>query len=378
MNQPLSDDPLGSFADDLTTLSPVVAAPVASNSLILDEDLTQVSSGIVAPAIPQNRLPREVIFLQSPDDPNCDVAILRLDNTTLALFNECSRASQFSTLYKREPKKSSNALVFGESIHAAFELLLKTNYTCTPGDIYTAILNCYAKASLSTADYRTPELALMVVQRYLHKFNGYPLQPLRNDPTFVERYFEHRLGELEVNTHIPYLKRHISKVIVMWTGRIDLICDFGTYPMPWVLDHKTTSIGGETFYNDFALSQQTVGYAYVCKHELKIPVMGLLLNALVIRKPTAKGECNMDLDRKLFHYSDDMLAEWQLNTMNLCADYVAHLQRDYFPMETQWCMGKWGMCGYHKVCTMLRANREQMLASEEFQDVTWTPKKEGE
>jgi Sec7-like guanine-nucleotide exchange factor len=82
----------------------------------------------------------------------------------------------------------------------------------------------------------------------------------------------------------------------------------------------------------------------------------------------------MEFDRKIYPYTRESLVEWKQDTLMSVENYINALATASFPKHTAWCMGKYGKCQYHTVCTLPSNQRQFMLnAQTEFENVTWSP-----
>jgi hypothetical protein len=164
---------------------------------------------------------------------------------------------------------------------------------------------------------------------------------------------------------------HVRNIHVFYTGRIDLI--FHTNGYYWVMDHKTSSMGGDEFESAFRLSLQTRGYTWAARKLTGLPISGLYMNALVIRKPTKVLENNTLLDRHPYFYNEDSLQEWEDNMQAVVSDFVAMLQRGYFPQYARSFKSPCAWCSYSENCALPRHQRQADLMSTLYRDVTWNP-----
>lgn len=318
-----------------------------------------------------------------------------IDNSSSERFTTCSRSAEYYIVRRREVAAPAPALAFGKAVHSGLEI--KYKYELTPA-VKQRQLELVTKAfqdnPVPEDDHRTLDRAMDVIEKYDKK---YPVElfdvathPLTLEPC-VEMKFELPLGKIEVNDWIPVwttlninddqlklrwngeTQQHevyISSIYVLWTGRIDMIVRMDG--LLWVLDHKTTQMMGPQFFEDFKLSNQTVGYAWAAQQIMELPIAGLILNALCVRKPTKTGTPT-EFERRRFLYDQEQIHEWHENMLVLVSDFIHHLARGYFPMETKWCFGKYGRCQYHDVCCAPAKNRDELLGSNDFKDVTWNP-----
>lgn len=344
--------------------------------------------------VPQN-LPTRRILRPVPEEPNC--YFFTVDNSSLDYFTKCGRAAEYYLVRSREPNRSAAALVFGGALHKAVEITLKHGVSEETiqkgvGSIYTH----FESLPPAVEEWRTPDLAVEVFKKYCAKY-PYELFQVATSPDgtpLVEIGFAIPLGSVNVRDFVTYspqqlvvmgefdekvtwkpqtgdgLGLYIEKIYILWSGRMDAVLTWDG--MFWVMDHKTTSIAGPGFYNDFILSMQTVGYTWAATKITGHRVAGLVLNALVTRKPTKTGKA-IEFERRRYPYSDDLLSEWEEDVLQLVTNFFSHLQRGRFPKETAWCQGKYGQCRYHEVCALPKSQRNIMLQGNLFRDVTWNP-----
>lgn len=343
--------------------------------------------------VPQN-LPTRRILKPVPEEPNS--YYFTVDNSSLEYFTKCARAAEYYLVRSREPNRSAAALVFGGALHKAVEITLKHGVNeATIQKGVGAIYTHFETLPPAVEEWRTPDLAVEVFKKYCAKY-PYELFSVARSETgepLVEIGFAIPLGSVKLGTRVKYTAQQlvvlgnvdeacgwqpdstaegllIDKIYILWSGRMDAILEWDG--MFWVMDHKTTSIAGPGFYNDFILSMQTVGYTWAASKITGHRVAGLVLNALVTRKPTKTGKA-IEFERRRYPYSDDLLDEWEQDVMEIITQFFSRLQSGHFPKETAWCEAKYGQCKYHEVCTLPRAQRNVMLQGNLFRDVTWNP-----
>lgn len=328
--------------------------------------------------------PPSPLLVPHPNEP--DSYILRIDNSTLTKFQTCPRAAEYYTLYRRTSTRSC-ALVFGGAIHQGLEVLYRNGFTTE--SLLIAKQRCaqHFVDNPIIPDWRTDAHAMTCLDKYFQTFqhdNTISIYNFNGEP-FVERSFEIEVGHIEVNDSFHYpvklLLGHentpypnelsIKKLYVHWIGKIDAVVHH--YGKLMVMDHKTTTMLGDTFFADFELGQQPIGYTWALKQILGQRPDGFLVNPLALRKPTPSGKPFEFPPRKPYYYTDEQLNEWHANTMTLVSDFVSHTLRNFFPMSTVWCVGKYGMCPYHSVCTLPSTQRPVMLSTSNFSNVTWDP-----
>ena len=311
--------------------------------------------------------------------------VMRIDNNSLEHFTSCSRSAEYYLVERRHPKADRVALRFGGAIHIAMELLYRDfggrpkNYAEFFEACRAELIPYFDRFPPPPDDWRT----LKYIENNIISYVGYAevfddfevvkiprhLGQFDVSELMIEKYFEYDLGEVEFNGH--YNGKYYTKVKVLWTGRIDMI--ISRLARKWIMDHKTTTIIGNNFFCEFMNSSPMLGYTWAAQKMIGEPVAGLYLNAIALRRPTKTG-VQFEVQRKSYEYDAERLEEWQYNTLILVSDFLSHLDRGYFPQEFKWCVGKYGPCKYLDVCSMPPSQRQSVLDSNTFEEVTWNPK----
>lgn len=318
-----------------------------------------------------------------------DDYILRIDNSSLEKLQTCPRSAEHYLIHRRE-RAGSSALIFGGAIHAALEHLYKNNFS--PEHIAEAIRIGHRHMetiNLRPHDHRTPQMLSQVITLYAAQYaphGGHDLIPLTYESSpAVEIGFSRQLGEMHLDSSMKFTRGrllgmdcerpdeplYIKTLHVLWSGKIDLICDYMRKPV--VADHKTSSMAGPTFYEQFRLSQPVHGYMWAAAQCMGISISTFMLNALFIRKPTKTGK-GIEFERRTFNYSEFHMNEWEKDVTAEIGNFVNGMLSGYFPKAPVWCMGKYGACPYHDVCTQPGKDAQMsLLFSEIYSNVNWSP-----
>jgi hypothetical protein len=330
--------------------------------------------------------------------------LLVIDNSSIETFTTCPTYAMYHLVYAREAHARNAALTFGGAVHVGMECIEKLEGRPLPhlstnrstdrmwDETHTAqsVLKYFTENPTPPDEYRTPTCALEVLAHYRVRktFPDYQWRVLSdNQGLLVERPFELPLGVLEVNEEIqlpnwpnPQLVRRIH---VAWSGRIDLVVESNMRNR--ICDHKTTSIAGDQFVQDFQLSNATIGYLWAAQQLWPdLDISGFVLNAIHLKrhKPgtplTVKGprggDPPLNFFRAYFDYTPERVKQWEENALVLVEDFVHCMVRNFYPLHTKWCMSKYGKCQYWDVCTIDDSRvRLKMLQSDAFKDVTWNP-----
>jgi PD-(D/E)XK nuclease superfamily len=320
---------------------------------------------------------------------------LFIDNSTLSEISACPRRGMYKFLRRRQLKKNRAALFFGGAIHKALEvrdLLMKPLVDNETREAMTqALIDYYADADFED-DFRNLDYAVRTIEKYNETYKNDPLPPVRlaSGELAVELPFALPVGELHINATLwicdpdendgqPFHK-FIDKLTIVFTGKIDRVCkDKGARML---LDHKTSSMGGPNFFNEFYTALQFRGYKWAVEQLTGEPIAGVIINGIICRPPTKDGRVNYDMDRHTIYISDEMVEEWQNTFMKTVAEWVGYAadQADTpdqpeqaFPIRTGQCIGKYGTCEFFDVCQLPPAQRGMLIDSPLYEDHSWSP-----
>lgn len=328
--------------------------------------------------------------LLQPVEGELDSYTLELDYSSLSKFLECPRSGENYLVRSREAARDHSATDFGKLFHECEEQRLHIGFTDALRQWQREhVLEHFVTHPTAPGDHRTAPRMLEVLaqyeQRYLH--DGWEKKVVMHEgEPFIERPFKIELCTLAVNADIPYPREQlvvgnwegipqsilpVRSLHILFTGRIDAALHDSN--LIFVVDNKTSSMGGSDFENAFRLSLQTRGYVWALQKILGLPVAGLIMNALVIKPPTRKLQNNTELTRHTYHYPQDSLKEWEANVRASISDFVHCLTRGYFPQYARSFKSPCAMCDYSENCTLPRDQRDRDLTSQSYRDVTWSP-----
>lgn len=297
-----------------------------------------------------------------------------IDNSNFEYITTCPRSALYHILRRRKSAGHKAALNFGGAVHAGLEIRYKSQEAIALVTEATYSKQCEAVMSylethpIRDDEFRTGTFATDVLRAYNTTYISEPFKLLHDasDSPLVELSFAVPIGE-------------VLGIPCVWAGKVDLAIQWeGRY---WVLDHKTTSILGATYFNQYYNSNQMIGYCWALERLIGKNVAGALVNVLAIRRPTKTGK-SIEFVRQRFEYPSSRIEEWQSNTLGIIENFFHECNKevkdesDRFPMHTNWCVGKYGMCPYFDVCTVPTSQKETMLMSGLYDDVTWSPLKE--
>jgi hypothetical protein len=314
--------------------------------------------------------------------------LMTVDNSTLESFERCPTAFLYHFVYRRQPHARNASLTFGGAIHKAIEVLLRGG---SEQDQTRAIFDYFTENPCPPDEYRTAPLATEIMKHYRQRaiLPDYEWTVLEHGgEPLIERPFEVPLGAITVNTdlRLPHWiePRFVKTIWVAWSGRLDVVAD--TRGTNRIIDHKTTSIAGDRFTQQFPLSHQTQGYTWAAQRLYpELDIKGICINAIYITKPK-NGTTNLlapgprggapvlDFFRSYYDYTPERLVEWERNCLLIIEDLIHNLVRNFYPMLTHHCVNRFGLCPFYDVCSLDEVkSRHNLLMSEGYEDFTWSP-----
>lgn len=316
----------------------------------------------------------------------------------LERLETCPRSAEYYKLRNRIASGCASGLVFGGILHKALELHYRQSEFNTSKEVLeqkisTLLEQEFSVLSTPPDDHRTLNWAFEIYQHYAARHMSEEIKPLRwAEPVPCKQCKAEQpeclwcngTGKQSIMTELSFafeLYQHKGTPVI-YHGFIDLPVRRGT--QNFVVDYKTTSMLGQSFWDDKRMSAQQRGYAYAFNRLTGLPVSGYIVRSIrtagmppSIRdgKANRKGEVKSQstwweesFGEETYYLDTEDLAEWHTNTISLCEEFFWHRERNYFPRKTQWCSGKFGRCQYFDVCSSRPQDRELMLTSGLYKD----------
>ena len=292
---------------------------------------------------------------------------LLIDNSMLEGLTTCPRSTEYSFLHKRKAAEERPALNFGGSIHAALAHRYKQDSegidAKTEQEQVKLLEDWYAEKPNPEEDFRNLDKAVSVISNYNREYMIEPFIPLEMEKgKCVEQSFAFHIFDVESKVY--------GKVRIIYTGRIDLVVEWEH--QIFTVDHKTTSIMGNQFFEELSMSPQQMGYAWALSKSIGKAPTGYMINAICCRRPTKTG-VGIEFARNRYYLSQEQIDEWKHNLQALVEEFVWNYDRDYMPQKKKWCVGKYGKCPYFDVCSLPVMQRGLMLDSGMYEDNKWSP-----
>ena len=288
-----------------------------------------------------------------------------VDNSAIELLTTCPWRAYASIIRKRTLVAEQPALRFGGHIHAAlayrYRRIAQGKVPCP--DVQMRILSTrFARTPLESEEWRNVNTAQDVITSYNERYSSEPLDTdvvHHNGFPLVEKPFAVIAGE-RLGWRIVYI------------GRIDMAFRDGGHL--YVRDHKTSSVLGQTYWQDVAVSEQQRGYCWALRETLGEEPLGYEINVLCARKPSRTGNAIEFARQKVFtREPPNQLDVWRDNMLAQVETFLWHVNKNIFPRHHKHCIHKYGVCPFYSVCELPPQTQEQALTSSAYQENTWSP-----
>lgn len=274
---------------------------------------------------------------------------MKIDNFALTMHQTCPSKYDLRMRKGWTTRGKSGALGFGGAIHLGLAEWYRS------GSLEKALLaiNEGWPDDLPVDDFRTKEKCLTVMIEYCKKYpkEGFEVVGLKDGNPMIEVPFTIELGlcvpycEVCNKDQAPGNKRcdncFRDLEPIEYGGIFDGLIDFSLHV--FILEHKSTSVLGSGYFNQFKPNNQVCGYIWAAGELSGKKVDGALVNAIGVYKAGATK-----FERTMTSRSDTAIHEWKRNVQASCAEIKYHERTGYWPMRTQACT-LYGLCEFHAV-----------------------------
>jgi len=255
------------------------------------------------------------------------------DNTMLAAYRQCPRKFYWSIVCGANPRQAATALQFGLAWHKFLELYYNG----------VSFEMAYAEACL---EIHNPD----------QKRNASTLYTIAK--LYLERWAK---DDFHVDhTEIGFL---VDIEGFLYGGRLDGIIEHreGIY----VMEHKTASRMGPTYFNQWHTSSQVRGYAYGLG-ALKENVKGVLMNIAYIAKVP-------DVFREFIKIPKVILLDWKQSAVDTMLNIQKSFNTDVWAQHPDSCNTVYGQCPYMGLCMRGGDYKKLEIPIYEYEPRRWAP-----
>lgn len=278
-------------------------------------------------------------------------------------YMRCPREFYYNQCEAREKNTLAEGRSFGAFLHDCF---LEAYYNGTTlSAIHEEMTASWDVTEFAEDSWRTLALAHDIVDMYAEQY------PRANEPFAAigqpEQSFCLPLGlYVDVRTDSDATRR----VPVLWSGKIDLITRWRADLSGLIVDHKTSSVAGPTYWAQWRNSTAQYMYAWAAM-QMGIGINAFMINAIFIRQPTKTGK-GVTFERQLYPVTEDGINRAARNLRSTIKHLAENNLANYWPMNTVECVRKYGECQYLETCRM-ETGAEALLNTNLYKPRTWTP-----
>lgn len=277
---------------------------------------------------------------------------MKVDNFALTMHQTCPSKFDLRINQDWSVRRKSGALGFGGALHEG----LAAWYS---GKGLTGALTAIHEgwpAEVPVDDWRTKERCIQVMIDYAR---NYPVESFSvvgrgSDSPMVEVAFSLETGmflscfECGPITGIededtPGICANCGQPLepIEYGGIFDTLVDFSG--QVYILEHKTTSVLGPYYFNQFKPNNQVSGYVWASEKLTGRRVGGAIINAIGLYKSSPTK-----FERSITTRNEGDIAEWLNDVKTTCEEIQQHRRTGYWPKRTNACT-LYGLCEFHSV-----------------------------
>jgi hypothetical protein len=298
---------------------------------------------------------------------------MKIDNFALTMFQTCP-AKYFLRMHEGwTARRRTGALGFGTVLHEGLATWYRT------GDLGKALLSINEKwpDNMPVDDFRTKEKCLRVMMEYAKKYPteawtilGAPENPVIEVPFTLDTGMflpcqECWIIEDKQDVITDGMCSNCAQPLepIEYGGIYDMLVEFGG--SVFVVDHKSTSVMGSGYFNQFKPNNQMTGYIWGGSLMSGKRVSGAIINAIGVYKTGATK-----FDREITSRSPAAIEEWLRNLWHECVNIKQAERTGFFPLRTGACT-QYGLCEYHSVHSLDNEKERQRRLETDYVREQW-------
>lgn len=287
---------------------------------------------------------------------------MKIDNFALTMHQTCPAKFDLRIQQNWSTRKRSGALGFGGCFHEG----LKRWYRGEGLDAALGAIEETWPQEMPVDDWRTKTKCLVTMEQYA---KAYPHEPftvlgIESGNPMVEVSFT-----LDTGLHLscfkcgPMAARLDVEGIeccaqcleplepIEYGGIFDTLVNASG--QIYVLEHKSTSVLGAYYFQQFKPNNQITGYTWAGSELTGKPVRGAIINAIGVYKSQATK-----FERSPTTRNAADISQWLRDVQAVCEEIQQHRRTGYFPRRTAACQ-LYGSCEFHSV-HVLSSETEQL------------------
>lgn len=297
---------------------------------------------------------------------------MKIDNFLLTTFQMCPAKYELRAREHWTARRKSGALGAGTAIHAGLAEWYRTK---NPARALARLAQAWP-AEMPLDDWRTKQKALEVMAAYIRNYEQEPFTVVSAAANpMIECTFTLPTGLYLDCPDCPGSDR--EEVDGRWVcencaqpleeieygGIFDGLIEFSA--SLYILEHKTTSMLGPFYFNQFKPNNQVTGYIWAAEVMSGQRVGGALINAIGMYKSSATK-----FERQITTRSELEIKEWLHNLKHVCQMIRDCEQRNYWPLQTASCC-LYGRCEFHDVHVLSTPREREKILEQNYIREQW-------
>ena len=299
---------------------------------------------------------------------------MKIDNFALSMHQSCPAKYQLRMIEHWSSRRRTGALGFGSALHIGLAEWYRSG---DPVKCLGAINEAWPD-NMPIDDWRTKEKCIVTMAEYIKQYPtetfkvvGAPENPVIEVPFTIDMGFYLPCIEcgnmVEDEDSGPFRAKCENcggdKEPLEYGGIYDMLVDFGG--QLFVVDHKSTSVLGPQYFNQFNPNNQMTGYIWAATQLSGTKVTGAIINAIGVMK-TGKTK----FEREITSRSPEAIETWKRNVYVEACNIKEHERIGFFPQRTQSCT-MYGKCEYHDVHVLQHAVEQAKRLEQDYVKESW-------
>ena len=271
--------------------------------------------------------------------------VRRVDFTELCSFILCKRKWYTRHILNLIPRTPRPPLSFGVALHEAWDTMYQTEFD------FDAVMARWKELEFEEDVKRTKFTGELILKAYYKKY--------KDQCSYMKAIHHEVIWELPFNQLV--LCGRMDR-IVEWQGGL------------WVMDHKTTSRLGASYFEQYNPHAQVTMYLYAAQQYFGVEkVRGFIVDAAFVGKSNKNQRdiitmTQVEIDERM----DEILTHaYELITVEKALEQKPEAWKTICPraMITEACSA-WGACEYRDLC---RYGFDPKFMKTQFKEDFWTP-----
>lgn len=284
-------------------------------------------------------------------------------------------------------RRRSGALGFGSAIHAGLAEWYRHMHNKTTEERFAIACKAITDGwdlNVPVDDWRTLAKCLSVFREYTIEYptESWEMIGAAADRPVVEQTFTLATG-MYLPCGLSYLDTTLREHCDAIGHKSDAVCTVCNAPREpieyggifdgmvrfggnvYALEHKSTSVMGDYYFNQFKPNNQVAGYIWASGQMSGLEVGGAIVNAIGVYK-TGKTKFKRQVSTR-----DKLDIEMFLkNVYATCCEIKQHQLTGFYPQRTGSCT-QYGLCEFHQVHTLSDPAWQQKRLEQDYEQSKW-------